>query len=233
MPKRSQKKIVLLGIVILLSVNPTFAHDVITTKLTWTREISRIVRKRCSSCHREGGSAPMSLATYEETRPWAVAIREEVLARRMPPWPAVHGYGSFQHELALSGQEISNLANWVEGGAPEGEPQYLPSHGHAESLPDAPMPKGRPINLSNGFRILQASRITAIQVTPQDRQLKVRAVLPNGSVEPLAWLLPNKTGKRITLVYQNALLLPAGTLFETEPAQAVTFTLIVSPLPAH
>ena len=168
----------------------------------------------------------MSLATYDQTRPWAVAIREEVLARRMPPWPAVQGYGSFQHELALSGQEISNLANWVEGGAPEGEPQYLPLYTNSQTRPKSPTILGRPIVVQDGFRLQQLSRITAIQVVPQNRQVKLRAVFPNGAVEPLVWLQPSKQGKRITLLYQTPLLLPAGTTIETEPAQAGTFTLI-------
>lgn len=30
--------------------------------------------------------APMSLVTYEETRPWARAIKRCVVARDMPPW---------------------------------------------------------------------------------------------------------------------------------------------------
>src|SRR6476660_5486472 len=30
------------------------AHDPISTKLTWTQEVSRIVYKRCAGCHREG-----------------------------------------------------------------------------------------------------------------------------------------------------------------------------------
>ena len=34
-----------------------YAHDVITTKLTWTQEISRIVYERCASCHRPGGTS--------------------------------------------------------------------------------------------------------------------------------------------------------------------------------
>src|SRR2546422_700161 len=71
-----------------------FPHDPITTKLTWNREISRIVYKRCGSCHHQGGRA-MDLTTYELARPWAKAIRDEVLARRMPPWGAVKGVGEF------------------------------------------------------------------------------------------------------------------------------------------
>ena len=40
----------------------------------------------------------MSFTTYAEARPWAAAIREEVLTRQMPPWSAVAGYGRFAND---------------------------------------------------------------------------------------------------------------------------------------
>jgi hypothetical protein len=33
---------------------------------------------------------------YTEVQPRAVAIKEAVLSRRMPPWGAVKGYGDFR-----------------------------------------------------------------------------------------------------------------------------------------
>ena len=42
-------------------------HDVITTPITFSREISRLFYSHCVSCHRQGGTA-FSLATYEEAR---------------------------------------------------------------------------------------------------------------------------------------------------------------------
>jgi hypothetical protein len=105
------------------------AHDTITTKLLWTQEISRIVNRHCVSCHRDGGAA-MSLATYDEARPWAKAIRDEVLARRMPPWGAVKGVGEFRGDPSLSQIEIDMIVNWVEGGAPKGR-RYLSAAGAA------------------------------------------------------------------------------------------------------
>src|ERR1043166_1846331 len=107
------------------------AHDIITTKITWSREISRLVYKRCSSCHREGGSS-FSLMTYAEARPWAKAIKEEVLERRMPPWGAVKGFGDFQNDQGFTQEQLELVADWVEGGAPEGDPKFLPK------TPDAP-----------------------------------------------------------------------------------------------
>src|SRR5271169_524630 len=101
------------------------AHDPITTKLTWTQEISRIVYKRCASCHQEGGTA-FSLMTYDEARPWAKAIREEVLERRMPPWGAVEGIRAYRDDPSLTPLEVEMIVSWVEGGAPEGDAIYLP-----------------------------------------------------------------------------------------------------------
>ena len=48
------------------------------------------------------GRGPMSLATYEDARPWARAIKEEVMTRRMPKWHAVRGYGDFSNDPSLS-----------------------------------------------------------------------------------------------------------------------------------
>lgn len=96
------------------------AHDPITTRVTWTAEISRIVEARCVSCHRPGGRAPMSLASYGDARPWARAIREEVLTRRMPKWHLVRGYGEFSNDPSLSPFEIALIVAWADGGAPLG-----------------------------------------------------------------------------------------------------------------
>ena len=102
------------------------AHEPITTKVRFNKEVVRILQRNCISCHREGGSAPMSLATYEEARPWAKAIKEEILERRMPPWHPVKGYGEFSNAPALTQHEIDLLVNWVEGGAPKGDEKDLP-----------------------------------------------------------------------------------------------------------
>src|SRR5712692_2867876 len=89
------------------------AHEPITTKITFTREIVRILQPNCLGCHRPGGLA-MSLATYEEARPWAKAIKEEVLEKRMPPWHAVRGYGEFRNAPSLTQRDVDILVNWIE-----------------------------------------------------------------------------------------------------------------------
>src|SRR4030095_3869373 len=101
------------------------AHEVITTKITFNKEIVRILSKTCMSCHRPGGLAPMALTTYQEARPWAKAIKEEGLERRSPPGHAVAGYGEFANDPSLAGREIDLITAWVDGGAPKGDDKDL------------------------------------------------------------------------------------------------------------
>jgi mono/diheme cytochrome c family protein len=102
------------------------AHEPITTKVRFNKELVRILQRNCLSCHHPGGLA-FSLATYDEARPWAKAIKEEVLEKRMPPWHAVKGYGEFSNAPALTQRDIDLIVNWVEGGAPKGDEKDLPS----------------------------------------------------------------------------------------------------------
>jgi len=101
------------------------AHEPITTKVRFNKELVRILQRNCLSCHHRGGIA-MSLATYDEARPWAKAIKEEVLEKRMPPWRAVKGYGDFRNAPSLTQRDVDLIVNWVEGGAPKGDDKDLP-----------------------------------------------------------------------------------------------------------
>ena len=96
------------------------AHDPITTQVTFDREIRAILASRCASCHIAGGSAPMPLTTYEEVRPWARAMKEQVLSRRMPKWHAARGFGAFLNDPSLTPLELGLIAAWVDGGLPKG-----------------------------------------------------------------------------------------------------------------
>ena len=102
------------------------AHDVSTTPITWNREISRIFYERCASCHRPGGTS-FSLMTYQDVQPRAVAIRDAVLSRRMPPWGAVKGFGDFRNDEALTAEQIELVTDWVQDDTPKGNnPRMLP-----------------------------------------------------------------------------------------------------------
>src|SRR5262249_53338515 len=102
-------------------------HEPITTKVMFNKEVIRILNRNCLSCHAPGKiKADISLTTYEEARPWAKAIKEEVLEKRMVPFQAVKGYGKFQHDYALPQRDVELLVSWIEGGAPRGEAKDYP-----------------------------------------------------------------------------------------------------------
>jgi hypothetical protein len=194
------------------------AHDPISTKLTWTQEVSRIVYKRCAGCHREGGNAPMSLLAYAEARPWAKAIKEEVLNRRMPPWGAVKGFGDFRDDPSLTQDEITRIAEWVEGGAPEGEAIYLPFP-PKPSVPPA-MPRRTVVRgLKGPARLLGIRPLTSIE------SAQVVANLPDGSTIPLLWLKDYKAAWKRTFVYREPILIPKGTQVSAYPAYTLEFLI--------
>src|SRR5262245_5178440 len=53
---------------------------------TFSKDVAPILQRSCQNCHRPDSIAPMSLLTYEATRPWARSIKEKVARREMPPW---------------------------------------------------------------------------------------------------------------------------------------------------
>jgi len=204
------------------------AHDVITTKLTWSREISRIFYRHCAACHGEGGPAPMTLMKYDEARPWAVAIKEEVLNRRMPPWNAVKGFGEFKNDPSLTQEEITLISEWVEGGAPEGDPQLLPSapHKHAEATSNAPRLRQK---LVTSGTILTAP-VTAVSIKPGQvkagASVKIAAQRPDGTFEPLLWILRGEPKHPRAYEWIAPVVLPKGTRILISPPNAASFELL-------
>jgi hypothetical protein len=94
--------------------------------VTYSKDVAPILQKNCETCHRAGEAAPMSLRTYKEVRPYATAIKEAVVLKKMPPWFADSHYGHFANDRTMSEQEIKTLVSWVDSGAKEGNPKYLP-----------------------------------------------------------------------------------------------------------
>jgi hypothetical protein len=159
----------------------------------------------------------MLLLTYEQARPWAKAIRDEVLNRRMPPWGAVKGFGDFRNDPSLTQEEITRIAQWVEGGAPEGDPAYLPS----------PFKPGTPEPIPQGVRLrkIGSRRVNLLGLHPlaDVEEAKITALLPDGRIEPLIWLRGYKQKWNHTFVFREPLVLPAGTKIVAEPWIPVEF----------
>jgi hypothetical protein len=96
---------------------------------TFAKDIAPLFQEKCQECHHPGTAAPMSLVTYEETRPWAKSIRQRVITRNMPPWhlDKTVGIQHFSNDRSLSDQQIATIASWVDAGAPLGDPKQMPA----------------------------------------------------------------------------------------------------------
>ena len=97
--------------------------------VTFSKDIAPIFQDKCEVCHRAGSMAPMSLVTYQETRPWVKAIRERVITRNMPPWhlDKTVGIQHFANDRSLNDQQIATIVRWADSGAPMGDPKDLPA----------------------------------------------------------------------------------------------------------
>jgi hypothetical protein len=96
--------------------------------VTFSKDVAPIFQKSCQSCHHAGTSTPMSLMTYDETRPWARSIKERVARREMPPWhlDKTVGIRKYKNDISLSDEEIATVVKWVDSGAPQGNPDDMP-----------------------------------------------------------------------------------------------------------
>jgi hypothetical protein len=184
-----------------------FAHERITTDVTYDREVVRILRDHCASCHGPGTKVP--LMSYAEARPWAKAIRDEVEGGRMPPWSAARGVGDLDEREALAPRAVEILVAWAEGGAPQGDARDLPA---SLAAPAAPTIAGDVLPI-RGARTLRAETVV-IAVRPQapaKGSVEVRAQLPDGTQRPLVWVPRFEQKYARTYGLREPLRLPAGT----------------------
>ena len=108
---------------------PALAAAAVPENPTFHKDIEPILQRSCQVCHRPDNMAPMSLMSYQETRPWARSIKERVVSRQMPPWhidPTV-GITEFKNDRSLTNAQIDTVVRWVDGGAPRGNPEDMPA----------------------------------------------------------------------------------------------------------
>jgi hypothetical protein len=100
-----------------------------TAPVTFAKDVAPIFQKSCQTCHHAGTSAPMSLMTYDEVRPWAKSIQQRVANRDMPPWhlDKTVGIRHYKNDRSLSDDEIATVTRWVDAGAPQGNPADMPA----------------------------------------------------------------------------------------------------------
>jgi hypothetical protein len=187
------------------------AHDVSKTPITWNREISRIFYDRCVSCHRPNGTS-FSLMTYPDVQPRAVAIRDAVLSRRMPPWGAVKGFGDFRNDQALTAEQIELITDWIQDDTPKGNnPRMLP-----------PLPKFPPAQTlsvpGDAIRVTDTlvvrSPLVLDGILPEHAAdgTQIVVVRPGGTVVPLLWLYGYEEKYGHPFLLRKPLALEAGTI---------------------
>jgi hypothetical protein len=201
---------------------PASCHAVIRTNLTFSRDIARIFLNHCSACHGTGSSIP--LTTYEEVRPWAVAIKEQVLSRLMPPWGAVKGFGDLSPDRGLSQEDILIIAGWVVGGAPAGNPDLLPKDQKAQPVPPPRMMKDA-VTIDTRAALKQKLRVAGIRPLQNSavESSRILARFPDGRIEPLLWLYHFDPKYRQDFTFRRTLDMPPGTVVES--SAPLRFTL--------
>jgi hypothetical protein len=107
-------------------------NDAGNAPVTFTKDIVPILQRSCQGCHRPDSLGPMSLVTYEETRPWAKAIKSRTALRNrqgvMPPWYIEKDIGiqRYKNDVSLSEDEIAKISKWADNGAPRGDASDMP-----------------------------------------------------------------------------------------------------------
>lgn len=134
----------------------------------------------------------MSLVTYEQTKPWAEAIRDDVRSRKMPPWFADPRYGHFSNDPSLTEQQVKIISAWVDANAPAGDPRDAPARCGGGSLtrpalaPD-PRPEGSPVCWSEGWNIPQPDGVlrmpTAVAIPARGDVEYTYEIVPTGFTE--------------------------------------------------
>jgi hypothetical protein len=203
------------------------SHDIITTPVTWDKEISRIFYSRCISCHREGGTA-FSMAEYKDAFPWRTAIKEEVLERRMPPWGAVKGFGDFRNDQALTPEQLELLTSWSQGGSPEGDAANLPPKDKLdEMMKDDVWRAGKGLTKHRKGEIIASGEFKLVKPftldgllpaeSSADNSFQMIAEFPDGRIEPLLWLDGYKSQFAHPFLFLSPMKLPAGTIISGIP----------------
>jgi hypothetical protein len=217
----------LIGAVLIMAA-PSLAHDIVTTPVTWNREISRIFYSRCVACHHEGGRA-FAVTEYKDTFPWRTAIKEEILERRMPPWGAVKGFGDFRNDQALTPEQLELITSWSQGGSPEGEAKDFAGKEKLEEMikesawygaTPLPEPGRGEMTVQGDFKLIKPFVLDGLfpRNVPESGSFQIVAELPDGRVEPLLWLDGYKEQFAHVFLLRQPIELPAGTIITGIPA---------------
>ncbi|MFT5290698.1 MAG: hypothetical protein ACI8QS_001725 [Planctomycetota bacterium] len=93
-----------------------------STDITWSNRVQRILQTSCQPCHSAEGNAPFSLESYASARSKRRTISLVLEERSMPPWMAHFDTGPWRRGLQLSEEDRTAILTWIANDAPEGDP---------------------------------------------------------------------------------------------------------------
>jgi hypothetical protein len=166
---------------------------------TFHEDVLEIIQEKCQDCHRPGGRnlggmvAPMAFTTYEDTKPWAAAIKVAVESGRMPPWHASkEEHGKYRNERVLTDEQIATFVTWADNGAPEGDPSKSPppvsfpsaTGGWSIGEPDLVVAFPEPFLVHDSVQDLYVDILVELteDQLPEDRWIKSVEFLPGSPV---------------------------------------------------
>ncbi|QDT11263.1 redoxin domain-containing protein [Stieleria marina] len=95
-------------------------------EVTYCKDVSRVLRRHCVECHRDGEIGPFALTDYNEIVGWSEMMLEVIDQKRMPPWHASDDHAKIANARKMSDRDKELLAEWVAGGMPYGQASDLP-----------------------------------------------------------------------------------------------------------
>ena len=94
---------------------------------TYHEHVERILQRRCTACHRNGGPAPFALTSHALAKDNAAMLKWVVDERRMPPWNAGPKSLPLANDGHLTEHEHQVITSWVQAGSPKGPPEAAPT----------------------------------------------------------------------------------------------------------
>lgn len=170
------------------------ANGVRVADVTYHNRISRIMKRHCVECHREGGVGPFALDTYDDLVAHVGMVKQVVERGIMPPWFAVEPkpdakseavHTPWANDRSLADTEKKDLLAWIASGKSEGDRREAPQplkfdEGWLIGKPDAVFQFSKPVpikatgvmpyqNIIVETNLAEEKWVQAIEVQPGDR----------------------------------------------------------------
>ncbi|MAE61532.1 MAG: hypothetical protein CMJ49_09275 [Planctomycetaceae bacterium] len=134
-------------------------------EVTFNRDVAPIIYQHCTTCHREGQSAPFTFLDFRDVYKRRTQIGKVIGSGFMPPWQPETTDVAFVGDRRLSAIQIETIENWIDAGGPEGDAADRPVAPEFESAwalgePDLVVRLPRPYMLqADGTDVFRGFRV--------------------------------------------------------------------------